>query len=46
MVLVSASRGTLRSVWRPGASNVAAITGRAAFLAPLIWTRPTSARPP
>ena len=46
MVRVSDSSGTLRSVWTPGASSVAAITGSAAFLAPLISTRPPSARPP
>src|SRR5262245_27367197 len=36
IVRVSASEGTLRSTCCPGASRVAAITGSAAFLAPLM----------
>ena len=46
MVRVSASSGTLRSVCTPGASSVAAITGSAAFFAPLTSTRPVSRLPP
>ena len=45
-VRVSSRFGTLRSRWTPGASSVAAITGRAAFLAPLMATRPDRRRPP
>src|SRR2546425_600168 len=43
MVRVSARAGTLRREWVPGASRVAAITGRAAFLAPLPFPRPPRA---
>src|SRR5207249_11636808 len=46
IVRVSRSSGTLRSVWTPGVRSVAAITGSAAFLAPLISTRPWSGLPP
>jgi hypothetical protein len=46
IVFVSDSRGTLRSLCTPGASSAAAITGSAAFFAPLIGTRPESFRPP
>src|SRR5215471_8610163 len=46
MVRVSDRSGTLRSVCTPGASSVAAMTGSAAFFAPLISTRPVSLRPP
>jgi len=45
-VRVSRRSGTFRSLWTPGAISVAAITGSAAFFAPLMATRPDRRRPP
>ena len=46
MVLISASRGTLDSTSLSSVSNPAAISGKAAFLAPPITISPDKGRPP
>lgn len=46
MVWTSRKLGTLRNTWSPSASKAAVMIGRAAFLAPLMGTVPTSLLPP